>query len=127
MLWYKGWLETRFRLLFILGLMGLQVFFVHSSGTIAPAPGARSPLAGIVLFSNPAFLVMICAMLAGAGIATQPPLPEDEGSSRFDVVHDLSSSESIPFVGSPSRSWMVGNGGRDWDFLLCDVVRIVTD
>ncbi len=79
MLLYKGWLETRFRLLFTLSFMGLLLVFVHSAGTTAPAAGARSPIAGIVLFSNPTFVVMICAMLAGAGIATQPSFQAVKG------------------------------------------------
>jgi hypothetical protein len=83
MLWdtlvYKGWLETRFRLLFTLSFMVLLLALTHSSGTVAPAPGARSPIVGIVLFSNPTFVVMICAMLAGAGIATQPSFQAVKG------------------------------------------------
>jgi hypothetical protein len=75
----KGWLETRFRLLFTLGFMGLLLAFMHSSGTTAPAAGARSPIVGIALFSNPTFVVMICAMLAGAGIATQPSFQAVKG------------------------------------------------
>jgi hypothetical protein len=79
MLWHKAWLETRFRLLFTLGFMVLLLVFTYSSRTAAPAAGARSPIVGIVLFSNPTFVVMACAMLAGAGIATQPSLQATKG------------------------------------------------
>ena len=79
MLWYKGWLETRFRLLFGLGFMGLLLALTHSIGTVAPAPGVRSPIFGIVLFSNPSFVVAVCTMLAGAGIATQPSFQATKG------------------------------------------------
>lgn len=79
MLWYKAWLETRFRLLFSLVVMGLLLVFTYSIRTAAPAPGARIPVFGIVLFSIPSFVVVICAMLAGAGISTQPSLQATKG------------------------------------------------
>jgi hypothetical protein len=71
MLWYKGWLETRIRLLFPLVFMCFLLVFLYSVRTVVPAPGARNPVFGIIMFSNPSFLVTACAMLAGTGIATQ--------------------------------------------------------
>jgi len=79
MLWYKVWLETRFRLLFTLGVMGLLLVLTYSTRAAAPAPGARIPVFGIVLFSIPTFVVVICTMLAGAGIATQPSFQATKG------------------------------------------------
>lgn len=79
MLWYKGWLETRFRLLFPLVFMGFLLVFMYSVRNAAPVPGVRNPVFGIVMFSNPSFLVVACAMLAGTGIATQPSFQASKG------------------------------------------------
>jgi ABC-2 type transport system permease protein len=78
MLWYKGWLETRFRLLFLLVTLGsFLVFF--SMAARAPVSGPTKPIVGFVSFSVPGFVVMMCAMLAGAGIVTQPSLQAAKG------------------------------------------------
>jgi len=79
MLWYKAWLETRFRLLFVLAMMGFLLVFTYSDRNATPVPGARSPIFGIAMFSIPSFVVVICTMLAGAGIATQPSLQATKG------------------------------------------------
>jgi hypothetical protein len=79
MLWYKGWLETRFRLLFCLAFMGFLLVFAYSTRTAAPPPGARSAVFGIVLFSIPSFAIMMCAMLSGAGVATQASFQATKG------------------------------------------------
>jgi hypothetical protein len=73
MLWHKGWLETRFRLFFTIVLMGFILVLQFSRGTTPQ--GIRA----IVQFSYPVFMVMICAMLAGAGIVTQPTLAVSKG------------------------------------------------
>jgi len=79
MLWYKGWLETRFRLLFVVGwaavFLGLQYF----GRTTTPAPGAKGPAFVLVMFSNPILVLMVCALLGGAGIVTQPSLQATKG------------------------------------------------
>jgi hypothetical protein len=79
MLWHKGWLETRFRLLFTLGFTTLILVLQYSVRTAAPPPGAKSPAFGLVMFSNPTLVVMICALLGGAGIVTQPSLQATKG------------------------------------------------
>jgi ABC-2 type transport system permease protein len=79
MLWYKGWRETQFRVLMTLGYMGLILALLYSARNTVPAPGVRGPLVGIVLFSNPTLVAVICAMLAGAGIVTQPSLNAGKG------------------------------------------------
>jgi hypothetical protein len=79
MLWHKGWLETRFRLLFILGFTTLILVLQHSVRTAAPSPGAKSPALGLVMFSNPTLVLMACALLGGAGIVTQPSLQATKG------------------------------------------------
>ncbi len=73
MLWYKGWLETRFRLVFALGLVGFSLFAAYSFGLKEPA-GVK------VLVGNVALVVAIVSgMLSGAGIATQPAVQATKG------------------------------------------------
>jgi hypothetical protein len=79
MLLYKGWIETRFRLLVVLGCLGALLVLMHSIPTVAATPSGRIPVFGIVLFTNPTFVVMACAMLAGTGIATQPSVQASKG------------------------------------------------
>ena len=73
MLWNKGWMETRFRLLFTLGFTTLILALQYSIRTAAPS-GAKNPALGLVMFSNPTLVLMVCALLGGAGIVTQPSL-----------------------------------------------------
>jgi hypothetical protein len=73
MLWFKGWLETRFRLLFALGLAG---FFLASAYSF----GFKSPAAVKVFAGNiPLLVTVIAGMLAGAGISTQPAMQATQG------------------------------------------------
>jgi ABC-2 type transport system permease protein len=74
MLCYKGWLETRFRLLLALGGIGFVLFMLDSV-----RPGAKAPVFAIVQNSNPAALLVICSLLAGAGIATQASFGPSKG------------------------------------------------
>jgi hypothetical protein len=61
MLWYKGWLETRFRLLFALGLVGVVLVSLGPSGSVT------------------LLVALLSCMLAGAGIATQRALQATKG------------------------------------------------
>jgi hypothetical protein len=79
MLWRKGWLETGFRLLFILGYTTLILFLQYSARNAAPPPHAKTAVFTLVMFSNPILVLVICAMLAGAGIVTQPALQATKG------------------------------------------------
>jgi hypothetical protein len=79
MLWHKGWMETRFRLLFTVGFTTLILVLQYSVRTAAPTPGAKSPALGLVMFSNPTLVLMVCALLGGAGIVTQPSLQATKG------------------------------------------------
>jgi hypothetical protein len=76
MLWYKGWLETRFRVLFQLGIflfiMGLF------SRTMSPRPMSHVQVEAL-LNSFTIYMLIIPAMLAGAGIKTQPILRSTRG------------------------------------------------
>lgn len=78
MLWYKGWLEIRFRLLFTLGFTTLILVLQFSARTLAQ-PGVKAAALGLVMFSNPTLILMTCAMLGGAGIVTQPSLQATKG------------------------------------------------
>jgi hypothetical protein len=73
MLWYKGWLETRFRLLFALAFIGLFLVQLHAIGIKAPS-GVKVAV-GIAWI----FVASISIMLAGAGIATQPSFQAAKG------------------------------------------------
>lgn len=79
MLWHKGWLETRFRLLFTLGFTTLILVLQYSARTATPPPGGKSAAFGLVMFSNPTLVLMVCALLGGAGIVTQPSLQATKG------------------------------------------------
>lgn len=79
MLWHKAWLETRFRLLFSLAVMSFLLVFSYSTRNVPPVPGGRSPIVGIAMFSIPSFVVVMCTMLAGAGIITQPSFQAAKG------------------------------------------------
>src|SRR4030088_497566 len=79
MLWNKGWMETRFRLLFTLVFTTVILVLQYSVRTAAPPPGAKSPALGLVMFSNPTLVLMVCALLGGAGIVTQPSLQATKG------------------------------------------------
>jgi hypothetical protein len=79
MLWLKGWLETRVRFCIALALLALLLVFARAVPATPGAPGARLPIFGVIMFSNPTFIVMACAFLAGAGINTQPSFQAMKG------------------------------------------------
>lgn len=73
MLWHKGWLETRYRLLFALGFVGLFQVLQYKNGTTPQG------ILALVQFTVPVLVVMTYSLLAGAGIATQPSLVASKG------------------------------------------------
>jgi ABC-2 type transport system permease protein len=73
MLWHKGWLETRFRLLFALGFSALILISAYSSG--GKAHFSVKTAVAIV----PLLVATLSAMLAGAGIVTQPAIQATKG------------------------------------------------
>ena len=79
MLWLKGWLETRFRLLFMLVFTAPLLFVMHSAGAHATASSVSGRVAGLVSHVIPFFIVFTCAFLAGAGIATQTSFQASKG------------------------------------------------
>ena len=78
MLWLKGWMETRLRLSFMLGLTTVSFLFIHSKTASVP-PHPQAVMAAILSTSIPAVIVMFCAFLGGAGIVTQPSLQATKG------------------------------------------------
>ena len=79
MLWYKNWLETRFRLLFLLAVMGFMIFVQNSK----PHPhGSSGGTAETMAFVTMTFInvVVAAAVFGGAGIATQPSFATQRGT-----------------------------------------------
>jgi ABC-2 type transport system permease protein len=79
MLWLKGWLETQFRLLFMLAFTALPLYVMRSAGAHASARSVSGIAAGLASHVIPFFIVFTCAFLAGAGIATQTPFQASKG------------------------------------------------
>src|SRR5579864_5304246 len=75
MLWYKGWLETRWRFAFSLGIMLVFVAFIYWNATNGPPPKNIGAALGGVVVS----VMWIAVMLAGAGINTQPSFQATKG------------------------------------------------
>jgi len=77
MLWYKGWLETRIRLLMSLGYAGGILLVAFLNRNTAPPPGAR--LAATFGLIAASFVLVFSPFLAGAGIATQSAFKVTKG------------------------------------------------
>lgn len=73
MLWYKGWLETRFRLLFTLGIATLILVLQYSARNAAPPPGGKSAAFGLVMVGSPTLVLLLCAMLGERESSPSPP------------------------------------------------------
>jgi hypothetical protein len=74
MLWYKGWLETRIRLLVTLGtVLGFLIFLSsHSAHDVKISIVALAAVPEISV-------IWMCAFLAGSGIVTQPAFQATKG------------------------------------------------
>jgi hypothetical protein len=77
MFWYKGWLETKFKFLLMLGCMVVYLTVFYSMRTIAAPPGSR-PAAAFGLTAV-TFATLLYTWLAGAGIDTQPSFQTTKG------------------------------------------------
>jgi len=85
MLWYKAWLETRWRALVFMSMMLFSVFQAHYQGHLKIGPG--------VLYILPLFWLIFPAVLAGSGIATEAPvqpLKGTHGSMYFTLALPIS-------------------------------------
>jgi len=79
MLWYKGWLETRYRLLFCIGWATVFLALVHPAHTTPMPLGAKGSVFSVVMLSCPMVVLVGCAMLGGSGVVTQPTLQAAKG------------------------------------------------
>jgi ABC-2 type transport system permease protein len=80
MLWYKGWLETRWKLLFLLAFYTAVFVIGANSPPPAASPGSKAPAQVMALAGSSTALMMVaCVMLAGTGIATQPSFVVTKG------------------------------------------------
>jgi hypothetical protein len=73
MLWHKGWLETRYKFLFAIFMVGLvqilgKKLMTTPEGTVMH-----------IRNTSPLLVAMICTLLAGAGVATQPSFVTTKG------------------------------------------------
>jgi hypothetical protein len=75
MLWYKGWLETRFKLLASLCFLGFILVSQYS---------LRTPVAGLVVMAM-IFVFMVYTILAGTGIAGRTSFGATKGSALLTV------------------------------------------
>ena len=73
MLWFKGWLETRFRIFIPLVMVAFLLYAMHSGSM--PSRGVLA----IAQNSIPVIVMMIFIVLAGAGIMTQSPFRATKG------------------------------------------------
>jgi hypothetical protein len=73
MLWYKGWLESRFRWLFTLAFM-IPMLLSISNGPRGTPASVR-----FVLSAQWVLVMALCVLVAGAGIVTQPALQATKG------------------------------------------------
>src|ERR1039458_6117121 len=79
MLWYKGWLETRFRLLFTLGITLFILTFHYSIRNSLPRNSSGKAAVLSMVFTYGILVMMAEATLAGAGVTTQPSLQASKG------------------------------------------------
>lgn len=77
MFWYKGWLETKFKLLLMLGCMVFYLIVFYLMRTIAAPPGPR-PASAFGLTAA-VLTALLYTWLAGAGINTQPSFQAAKG------------------------------------------------
>jgi hypothetical protein len=126
MFWYKGWLETKFKLLLMLGCMGFYLIVLYLMRTIAAPPGARpAALFGLTATTMAALLY---TWLAGAGINTQPSFQATkglDGSTLFTLSLPVSRLHLLAVRASIGRLEMAGAIGA-WCFgcwLVLPVVR----
>src|SRR5271154_6674117 len=79
MLWQKGWLESRFRLLFSLGFFVILLIQAYVLSGAKPPDGDKVDVAWVFVISEIFLVATLCGMVSGAGIATQPSLQASKG------------------------------------------------
>jgi Ca2+/Na+ antiporter len=107
MLWYKGWLETRFRLVFVLAVVAL-LFIAQSHG------GDKVQVRGAIFMAG-ASVWLICVFLAAAGIVTQQSLQAVKGlhgSTLFTLTLPVSRFRLLAV--RAGLGWLEMVGGIGW-------------
>jgi hypothetical protein len=79
MLWYKGGLETRLRLLFSLAFFGIFLIQAHVMSGVKPPDGVKADPVKVYAITEIFLVATLCGMVAGAGIATRPAFQGAKG------------------------------------------------
>ena len=104
MLWYKGWLETRFRLVFVLAVVTLMLSVQLYGGT-------KVDVRAVILMAGMS-VWLICVFLAAAGIVTQQSLQAAKGlhgSTLFTLTLPVSRFRLLAV--RASLGWLEMAGG----------------
>lgn len=86
MFWCKGWLETKFKFLLMLGCMVFYLTVLYLMRAIAAPPGPKP--AAVFELTAVTFAALLYSWLAGAGINTQPSFQVTKGlhgSTQFTL------------------------------------------
>jgi ABC-2 type transport system permease protein len=75
MLWYKGWLETRLKLLMSIGYLGFFMVMSHAQSLKVSGKPQSAGVESVLVTST----LFAAIFLAGAGIVTQPGLRASKG------------------------------------------------
>jgi len=79
MLWYKAWLETRIRVAFLIGFLALVIGLSGWAGRAGPASHHTAGVLTSLTTQVPLVVIIVCAVLGAAGIATQPSFGVTKG------------------------------------------------
>jgi hypothetical protein len=114
MLWYKAWLETRIRLWVTFGYTAIFLALLRIR-TLAPAalpPPRSNPAAGLAM-GMISFITVICALLAGSGIASQ---------ASFQAIKGLHGSTQFTLSLPVSRLRLIMvRAGLGWLEMACAI------
>lgn len=107
MLWYKGWLETRFRLVFVIVVVAfLFITQLYGGSKVDVRP---------VIFMVGTSVWLMCIFLAAAGIVTQQSLQAAKGlhgSTLFTLTLPVSRFRLLAV--RASLGWLEMAGGIGW-------------
>lgn len=106
MLWYKGWMETRFRLLFV---------FVISALMMVPQAYAGKTNVRVATAMAGMSMWMMCALLGAAGIVTQQSLQAAKGlhgSTLFTLTLPVNRFRLLAV--RAGLGWLEMAGGIGW-------------
>ena len=119
MLWYKGWLETRFRLCMVLAVIGFVLYMQHSVASLPRKPDLpRTPECGRDCPGNDLHNA------GGSGHRDSTGLPGDKRPPWFHALYPYPACAASPPARGPGRSRMAGGGGHSRHFLRRSVACI---